>query len=158
MSQSRNWHPVIWLEMQLESKFNFGNGTRVKFFFWKCKKTFIFVTQQPLSVFNLPIFWFHGWGLRYVHKWQKWQRKPFFLIYFPRPFIRQTHKLLIWKFILFCTTCFSHQALVTCCLQLMGFEPSPQQVKVVLVSNPKSYKKVKVWPQSNNRTPQKLGF
>ena len=65
----------------------------------------------------------------------------FFLIYFPRPFIRQTHKLLIWKFILFCTTCFSHQALVTCCLQLMGFEPSPQQVKVVLISNPKSYKK-----------------
>ena len=82
----------------------------------------------------------------------------FFLIYFPRPFIRQTHKLLIWKFILFCTTCFSHQALVTCCLQLMGFEPPPQQVKVVLASNPKSYKKVKVRPQSNNRTPQKLGF
>ena len=72
--------------------------------------------------------------------------------------LRQTHKLLIWKFILFCTTCFSHQALVTCCLQLMGFEPSPQEVKVVLVSNQKSYKKVTVRPQSNNRTPQKLVF
>ena len=75
------------------------------------------------------------------------------LIIFPDLFLRQTHKLLIWQFILFRTTCFSHQALVTCCLQLIKFEPTPQQVKVVLNQIQNQTKK---WKYDHNLTTELL--
>ena len=85
--------------------------------------------------------------------WTAFAILQFFMFYFPRPFLRQTHKLLIWKFILFCTTCFSHQALVTCCLQLMKFEPTPRQVKVVLNQIQNQTKK---WKYDHNLTTELL--
>ena len=66
------------------------------------------------------------------HLHEQWPYKHSSFFIFPDLFLRQTHKLLIWQFILFRTTCFSHQALVTCCLQLIKFEPTPQQLKLVL--------------------------